>query len=116
MSNFKNLLIWQKSIDFVNEIYKLTSKFPKEEIYGLTSQLKRSSISVPSNIAEGSCNRTTKEFDRFLTMALGSSYEVETQLIISLNQNFITKEHFNELNIKINEIQKMISSFKKTLI
>ena len=116
MSNFKKLLVWSKSVSFVTEIYKVLSKFPQSELYGLTSQIKRSAVSIPSNIAEGSSNRSDKEFDRFLCIALGSSFELETQLIIAFNLEFINEETHFALSEKIVEIQKMIASFQKTLI
>jgi four helix bundle protein len=115
MSNFKKLIVWQKSIEFVNDIYNTVANFPKEELFGLTSQLKRCSVSIPSNIAEGSSYRSPKEYERFINIAIGSAFETETQLIISLNQKFIAEEKFNELNDKIIEIQKMLTSFKNKI-
>jgi len=115
MSNFKNLIVWQKSIEFVSDVYKTVSSFPKEEIYGISSQLKRSSISIPSNIAEGSSYRSSKEFERYINIAIGSAFEAETQLLISLNLNFISTEEFEKLNSQIIEIQKMLTSFKNKI-
>ena len=83
--DYKDLNVWKDSIDLVENIYKLVNTFPKEEVYALTDQLKRASVSIPSNIAEGSNRNTTKEFIQFLYIALGSASEVETQLIISQN-------------------------------
>ncbi|MBL7788318.1 MAG: four helix bundle protein [Chitinophagales bacterium] len=115
MSNFKKLLVWSKAVSFVIVIYKVLSEFPQSELYGLTSQIKKSAISIPSNIAEGSSNRSVKEFDRFLCIALGSSFELETQLIIAFNLEFINEHTHSALNEKLGEIQKMIVSFQKTL-
>lgn len=115
MSNFKNLIVWQKSIEFVSDVYKAVSIFPKEEIYGISSQLKRSSISIPSNKAEGSSYRSSKEFERYINIAIGSAFEAATQLLISLNLNFIAKEEFEKLNSQIIEIQKMLTSFKNKI-
>lgn len=83
MKNFKNLKVWQNGIELVVDVYKRLESFPKEEIYGLTGQIKRSSVSIPSNIAEGSGRGSNKDFNRFLDIALGSSFELETQLIIA---------------------------------
>lgn len=89
MSNHKDLEAWKFSINFVTEIYELTKSFPKEEIYGLTNQIRRSAVSVPSNIAEGSARQTDKEFLQFLYIAIGSLAELETQLIIANNLHYI---------------------------
>lgn len=89
MSNHKELEIWKKSIEFVSEIYEITKKFPKEEIYGLTNQIRRCAISIPSNIAEGSARQSDKEFIQFLYVAMGSLVELETQLIIAKNLDYI---------------------------
>jgi len=83
MANFKELLVWQKSINFVTEIYELTNDFPKNEMYGLISQIRRASISIPSNIAEGNSRRSVADYLQFLKIARGSCAEVETQLIIA---------------------------------
>jgi len=85
----KDLIIWQKSMDLVEEIYKITSSFPKDKIFGLTSQIKRAIISVPSNIAKGAARATNKDFKKFLYIALGSLSEVETQLLIAKRLNYI---------------------------
>lgn len=85
MANFKELLVWQKSINFVTEIYEVTNNFPKDEMYGLTSQIRRASISIPSNIAEGNSRRSVADYLQFLKIARGSCAEVETQLIIAQN-------------------------------
>lgn len=86
-SGYKDLIVWQKAIKLVILIYDLTKAFPQNEIYGITSQMRRSSVSIPSNIAEGSKRRTKKDFEHFLSIALGSAAELETQLIISENLN-----------------------------
>jgi four helix bundle protein len=85
----KDLEVWKLSINFVTSIYKKTNSFPKEEIYGLTSQIRRAAVSIPSNIAEGAARRNKTEFRQFLYIALGSAAELETQLIISGNLNFL---------------------------
>ena len=115
MKNFKNLKIWEKGIDLVVNIYNKIDQFPKEELFGLTSQIKRSAISIPSNIAEGSGRGTDKDFNRFLDVALGSSFELETQLIIAHRLKFLNDENFTSLNEQIDEEQKMIIGLQKTL-
>ena len=114
MHNFKNIIAWQKSRELVKDIYMLTAKFPKEEVYGLTSQIKRASVSVPSNIAEGTA-RTDKDFSRFLDIAIGSSFELETQLILSNDLGFISDELLNSTSLKVLEVQKVIYGFQKNL-
>lgn len=115
MKNFKNLKVWQIGIELVVNIYKSTDVFPKEEIYGLTSQIKRSAISVPSNIVEGSGRGTKKEFNHFLDIALGSTFELETQLIIANKLNFLSDQNFEKLNVQLDEEQKMIIGLQKSL-
>lgn len=115
MHNFRNLKIWQKSIELTTEIYILTSKFPDKEKFGLISQINRCSVSIPSNIAEGSGRKSEKEFEHFLNIAISSSYELETQLTISKNINILNENEYIEIILKIEEIQKMIQGFKKTI-
>lgn len=115
MKDFKKLKVWQKSIDLVKIIYQNTKKFPKEEIFGLTSQIRRSAISIPSNIAEGSGRGTDKELNRFLNIAKGSSFELETQLIISLELDYISKNTFDKINLLSEEVQKMLAGLQKNL-
>ncbi len=112
MHNFKELKVWQKARILVKDIYLLTKQLPEEEKYGLISQMRRASVSVPSNIAEGTGRSTGKEFMRFLDIAVGSSFELETQLILCLDLDFITENDFNELEVKVQEIQRMIHSLK----
>ncbi|ASW74926.1 four helix bundle protein [Chryseobacterium piperi] len=85
MGNYKELIVWQKSVDLVTEVYSYTKNFPKEEMYGLTNQIRRSSISIPSNIAEGHSRRSQADYIQFLKIARGSCAELDTQLIISKN-------------------------------
>ena len=116
MKNFKNLKVWQKGIELVVNVYKKSQEFPKEEIYGLTSQMRRSAITIPSNIAEGSGRSSDNDFSRFLDISLGSSFELETQVIIAHELEFISQSDFNELNNAIIEEQKMITGLKKHII
>ncbi|MFV8351448.1 MULTISPECIES: four helix bundle protein [Flavobacterium] len=116
VKSYKELLIWQKGIKIVVLVYKLTKDFPKEEIYALTSQLKRASVSIPSNIAEGFGRQTDKSFNHFLNISRGSLNEIETQLIIAKELEFIQNENiFNELLFLIEEESKMINAFSKNL-
>jgi len=114
MHNLKELKIWSKAIDLATEVYKLTAEFPKEEKYGLTSQIRRSAISVPSNIAEGAGRNSDKEFVYFLGVSNGSSYELQTQLVISRNLDLVDAR-VDLLLDEIDQIQKMNYSLQKKL-
>lgn len=96
-------------------VYKITNGLPSEEKFGLTSQVRRCAVSIPSNIAEGSSRDSKKEFARFLSISIGSSFELETQLMLSKELNFISESDFNKLEINLSEIQKMLNSFIKSL-
>ena len=108
--NFKNLKIWILAMDITNDIYMLTSEFPKSEIYGLVSQMNRAAVSMPSNIAEGS-NRGNIHFKHYLNISLGSSFELQTQLLICFQNDYLSKEKTKEIENKIIEFQKMITGF-----
>ena len=108
--NFKNLKIWILSMDITSNIHKICLEFPKSEIYGLVSQMNRASVSMPSNIAEGS-NRENKHFQHYLNISLGSSFELQTQLIIANQNKYITDEKLIEIENKIIEFQKMTTGF-----
>ncbi|MXO05157.1 MULTISPECIES: four helix bundle protein [Flavobacterium] len=113
MSHFRKILVWQKSISLVTKVYKATRTFPKEETFGLTSQIRRSSISIPSNIAEGSGRESNKDFLRFLYISLGSLFEMQTQLEIAKNIIYISEEEFNLLYEDSREIERMLASLIK---
>ena len=115
MHRFKDLEIWKKSRIFCSSVYKITSKFPESEKFGLTNQLRRASVSIPSNIAEGSSRNSNKDFSRFLQITLGSAYEIETQLLIAFDLGFIEKEESDNLLKALGTIIKMTSKFKSTL-
>jgi four helix bundle protein len=115
MNNYKDLKIWQKSVDLAVKVYEVTRLFPKEELYGLTYQLKKSAVSIPSNIAEGSGRNTKKDFNNFLGISYGSTCELNTQLIIASRINFLTKVDLNVLEREIDEIQRMNWALKKSL-
>ena len=107
-NSYRDLIVWQKSMQLVREIYIETKNFPKEEMYGLVSQIRRCAISIPSNIAEGRGRNSDKEFIRFLQISLGSVYELQTQLELSSQLNYINNID-NLLNLSI-EIEKMINT------
>ncbi len=109
MHNFKDLNVWKKARQLVQEVYLITAKFPKEEKFGLTSQIRRSAISIPSNIAEGCGRKTQKDFCKFLYIAQASSFEFETQLMLSLDLGFIDNAAFGKHSNELNEIQKMLN-------
>jgi len=116
MKSHKDLHVWQKSINLVTDIYDITKEFPKEELFGLTNQLRRAAVSIPSNIAEGSARNHNKEFIQFLYIAQGSCAEIETQLTISQNLNFISESTLKQLNEKLTEIRNMLIGLIKSLI
>lgn len=113
MKTHKDLEVGQKAIAFVTDVYNQTGNFPKEEMYGLVSQLRRSAVSIPSNIAEGAARQSNKEFIQFLYVALGSLMELDTQLIIAKNLNFLSNENLNDLQSKTDEIGKMLNGLIK---
>ncbi len=116
MKTHHDLEVWKQSISLVTEIYECTKKYPQIEQYGLTNQIRLSAVSVPSNIAEGVGRSSTKEFAHFLSIALGSLTELETQLIISKNLLFLEKDTFEHLMEQIIAIRKMIVGLKKSIL
>lgn len=115
MRDFKKLKIWQSGIQLVEQVYQVTDTFPNTEKFGLTSQMTRAAVSIPSNIAEGGARNSQKEYKRFLEIALGSAFELETQLIITGKLGWVDKEASNELLNAVIEEQKMISGFIRQL-
>ena len=115
MRNFKQLLIWQKGFQIAIKSYRVVSSFPKEEKYAISSQITRAAVSIPSNIAEGSSRTSMKDYNRFLEISLGSTFELETQLLIAEAVNFGEKEKRDDLLKEIDEEQKMIMSFMSKL-
>jgi len=111
--NHKKLDVWQKSIRLVTNIYALTEKFPKTEVYGITSQMKRAAISVSSNISEGASRFSKKERKRFYEITRSSLVELDTQLEISINLNFLTEDNEEEISKKINIVFAMLSNLIK---
>ena len=115
MHNFRKLDIWIKSVNFVTEIYRVTESLPLKEKYGLISQLERASVSIPTNIAEGSAKTSNKDFARFLEMSIGSAYEVETELLVSFNLEYINKDSYEKLQNELVILEKMLTAFKNQL-
>ncbi len=111
MSTFRNLVIWQKRMSLTTKIYNSTRNFPKEEIFGLTSQLRRATVSIPSNIAEGYGRDSSKEYLRFLNISVGSLFEMQTQLEIAKNITYLNENEFNNLYEDSREIERMLVSF-----
>ena len=113
--SYSDLIVWQKSMDLVKQVYNLTKQFPKDELYGLTNQIRRAVVSVPSNIAEGFGRSGDKSFAQFLNISLGSLYEVQTQLLISKDLNYIDQSDVEPLMTLTDEIGKMLNTLIKKL-
>jgi four helix bundle protein len=114
MNNFKQLKVWQKSVELAVSVYGITKSFPSEEKFGLISQVNRSGVAIASNIAEGAGRNTKKDFNNFLAIALGSSYELETQLIIASRIHLLEISDLSTIQMQIAEIQKMIFALQKS--
>ena len=114
MKSHKDLIVWQKSMEHVTNIYVATRTFPKDEMFGIVSQMRRAAISIPSNISEGYGRLYEKETVKFLSNALGSATELETQIILSKNLDFITIDEAAKLQQEIQEIIRMLTSLIKT--
>ena len=118
VKDYKDLKVWQKGIEIVDKIYSTTDRFPKDELYGLSNQMRRSAVSIPSNIAEGFVRNHSKEFIQFLYISLGSCAELDTQVFIAHKRNYLSSENFKELTEEINHesrmLVSMINSVKKT--
>jgi len=115
LKNYKELSVWQKSYKLCLHIYKVTKHFPKDETYGLTSQIRRSAVSIPSNIAEGYGRKTTLEYVRFLYIAYGSVCELETQMMISGDLGYVEKDRLQEIRDEIGDIERMLKAMIKSL-
>ena len=115
IKSYKDLIVWQRSIDFVTEIYELTMMLPTEEKFGLVSQMRRSGVSVPSNLAEGHARIGKNEFKHFVSISLGSLAELETHILICQNLNYFTKIISDDLLDNTNEINKMLHGLYKSL-
>lgn len=115
LNSYKELVVWQKSFELSKKIYLITNKFPKSEIYGLTSQMRRCVVSIPSNIAEGYTRAHRQEYIQFLRTAFASGAELETQLLLAKELRFINLVDFNNLNDLLTEIMKMLNKLISTL-
>lgn len=116
MHKYRELEIWKRAIDLTVDVYALSKHFPEDERFGLTSQIKRAAVSVPSNIAEGAGRNSDKEFNQFLGISTGSIFEVETQLIIAERLNFLTSDQTEKVLQKSDELVRMTKSLKNKLI
>ncbi len=108
--HYRELIVWQKAMDLTDEIYRLVRKLPKEELYSLSNQLRRAAISVPSNIAEGHGRQTDKEFKQFLSIAKGSVFEAETQILIAVRQGYISNEDAQPVFSLCDEVGRMLTA------
>lgn len=115
MNKFQDLKVWKKSMVLVSDVYKIASELPDDEKFGLISQIKRSAVSIPSNIAEGAGRNSNKEFSQFVSIATASSYELQTQILLIRNFNMADKENIDSVLSRIEEIQKMLFGLKKHL-
>ena len=115
MRPHQNLDAWKKSVDFVVMVYKMTENFPKEEKFGLTSQIRRAAVSVPANIAEGAARKSDREFLQFLSISQGSASEVETELLIAYRLGFLSESSFETLNKSLDDIGRMITGLSNHL-
>ena len=115
MRDFKTLQVWHKAHAIVLRLYKVTASFPKEELYGLTSQIRRAVVSIPANLAEGCGRDTQAELARFVHIASGSAVELEYHVLLAHDLGFIDQQTFSELDASINEVNKMLAGFAKTI-
>ncbi|HSW87700.1 MAG TPA: four helix bundle protein [Candidatus Saccharimonadales bacterium] len=115
MSTYKDLIVWGKSIELCEKIYRITETFPKSELYGLVSQMRRCCVSIPSNIAEGQRRGHKGEFIQFLRISFGSGAELETQLVIALKIDYINQQQYQELNAGLEEIMRMLNKLLSTI-
>jgi four helix bundle protein len=115
IKTYRDLIVWQKAVDLVTEIYRVTDQFPKEEQFGLTSQMRRSSVSIPSKIAEGFGRRATRDYVRFLRTAVGSLFELQTQMIIAGKLQYSSNDDVTHIDRRTREIERMLSSLIRKL-
>ena len=115
INSYKELIVWQKSFKLVKQLYEITKAFPKAEIYGIISQIRRAAVSIPSNIAEGFVRKSKKEFSQFVAIAFGSGAELETQLLLAKELGFITEQEFVATNSLLQEVMKMLNSLLSKL-
>src|SRR3989344_1769740 len=115
LQSFRELIVWQKALRLAIEIYSVSKNFPKEELYGLTSQIRRAAFSIPANIAEGYARRHLGEYLQFLGIAFGSGAELETQLIIAREIGILSQKDFDKLMLLLDEVMRMLNALMKSL-
>lgn len=115
VKHYQELIVWQKAMDLVEEVYKASRSFPREEIYGLTSQLRRAAISIPSNVAEGQGRRTTPDFLRHLSIAYGSLLELETQILIATRLSYLAQGKCNDAMNLAGEVGRLLNGLMSSL-
>lgn len=113
--NYRDLIVWQNGIKFAKDVYCLTQKFSKQEIYALSDQIRRAAVSVPSNIAEGQARKSPADFTRFLHIALGSLAEVDTQLILAQEFGYLTQDDIDAMDIQIQDLRKKLSALMNSI-
>lgn len=113
--NYRELIVWQKAMNLVELVYQATKQFPKEELYGLTSQIRRSAVSIPSNIAEGQARKSTAEFLNFLSIANGSRAEMETQILLAQRLNYATNDTAQQILKLSEEVTRLLNGLMKSL-
>ena len=115
MRDFRNLQVWEKAHSLTLSVYKATISFPKDELYGLTSQIRRSSASIPTNIAEGCGRNGDAELARFMSIGMGSASELEYQLLLAHDLNYLDRDTYTKLHERVTEVKRMLAGFIKTL-
>jgi four helix bundle protein len=115
VSSYRDLILWQKSVALVTDVYRLTRTFPKDEVYGLTSQIRRAGVSIPANIAEGQGRLSTGEFKQFLGHARGSMFELESHTLIARNLNYLSEESARSVVERIHELGRLLNGLLKSL-
>ena len=116
ISHYKELIVWQKAINLVHEVYQITRQFPKSEVYALASQMQRSAVSIPANLAEGYARKHRAEYAQFVKIAFGSGAELETHLLIAQNIGFLKKEEATEAEALLNEVMRMLNKLSSSLL
>lgn len=115
IESYRSLSVWQKAVNFAVFVYRLTATFPRQEVYGIVSQMQRAAVSIPSNIAEGKERQSDRDFARFITIALGSLAELETQLLIGQRLGYLNESDWQDATLRADEIGKMLRSLHKAL-
>jgi four helix bundle protein len=115
MKTHKDLDVWNKSIELVTRLYEITAKFPSNEIYGIVSQIRRASVSIPTNLAEGAARNHRKEFIQFIGISIGSASELETLLLISSNLKYVSMESYKKMSLELECIMKMLTNLQRAL-